>query len=114
MEQIAKTVVGLKTYEVKIDKKDMDNYMKFSQSHENPNLNIWAFGCSIVLIFLNLLGKQYKNDQPAEYQLRKLVESFFLMRAVKDVPTPGLNVTSLQDNEDDAGQGISMVKISNK
>ena len=67
MEEIARTVVGLKTYEVKIDKKDMDEYMKFSQSHENPNLNIWAFGCSVVLIFLNLLGKQYKNDQPAEY-----------------------------------------------
>jgi hypothetical protein len=41
MEEIARTVVGLKTYEVKIDKKDMDEYMKFSQSHENPNLNIW-------------------------------------------------------------------------
>lgn len=101
MDIIAKTVVGLKTYEVKIDKKDMDSYMKFSESHKNPNLNIWAFCCSIVLIALNLLGKQYKNDQPAEYQLRKLVESFFLMRAVKDVPIPGLNVTSMQANQGD-------------
>ena len=98
-------MVGLKTYEVKIDKKDMDRYMTFSESHKNPNLNIWAFACSVVLIFLNLLGKQYKNDQPAEYQLRKLVESFFLMHAVKDSPSQNL--------ASDEG-GVTMVKISNK
>lgn len=33
MEEIGKTVVGLKTYEVKIDKKDMESYMRFSESH---------------------------------------------------------------------------------
>jgi len=31
----------LKTYEVRINDKKMDTYIKWTESHEDPLLNIW-------------------------------------------------------------------------
>ena len=87
MEKIAETIVGLKTYEVKIGKEDMQKYMEFSEGHQNPKINIWNFVCAIVLLMLNLYGKQVKNDQLGEYAVRKIVESFYFMRPVEPSPT---------------------------
>lgn len=57
LDLIAETIVGLKTYEVKIDDHKMNRYMRFSQSHNMPSVNIWAFVCAIILFMLNMVGK---------------------------------------------------------
>ena len=79
IDKIAETIVGLKTYEVKIDDKKMKEYVKWTESHQSPSVNIWAFVCGFVLLMLNLLGKSLKNAYPEEYAVRKIVESLYNM-----------------------------------
>lgn len=57
----------------------MESYVTFTESKHNPNIGIWRFIISVFLIVLNILGKSLKNDPAAEYQLRKIVESFMVM-----------------------------------
>ena len=77
IKKISDTVVGLKTYEVRINKKKMDVYIKWTESHEDPLLNIWQFITAISLLIMNQYGKKLKNDYREEYAVRKIVESFF-------------------------------------
>lgn len=77
IEMIANTIVGLKTYEVRINDKKMDTYIKWTESHEDPLLNIWQFIISMTLLMMNQYGKKLKNDYKEEYAVRKIVESFF-------------------------------------
>jgi hypothetical protein len=81
IEKIAKIVVGLKVYDIKINDEKMIKYVAFSESHKNPNVSIWAFICGFILMFLNIYGKSIKNDYVEEYAVRKIVESFFNMRS---------------------------------
>ena len=90
LELIAETIVGLKTYEVKIDDHKMNRYMRFSQSHNMPSVNIWAFVCAIILFMLNMVGKQLKNDYMEEYAVRKVVESFYNMRKIETEEPEGI------------------------
>ena len=62
LEKIAEKIIGLKTYEETIDDQRLNKYIEFSESHNNPNLNIWAFIVAIVLLWVNVVGKQIKND----------------------------------------------------
>jgi hypothetical protein len=57
IQEIADTIVGLKTYEVRINDKKMDAYIAWTESHEEPTVNIWAFITAVVLLVLNLMGK---------------------------------------------------------
>ena len=57
----------------------MDAYIAWTESHEEPTVNIWAFITAVILLILNLWGKQLKNDYQEEYAVRKIVESFFCM-----------------------------------
>jgi len=79
IKRISDIIVGLKTYEANIDDDKLKEYVKFSCSHKEPAVNIWALICGIGLLFINILGKQIKNDYIEEYQFRKVVESFFKM-----------------------------------
>ena len=74
---IADTIVGLKTYEVRINDKKMNTYIKWTESHEDPLLNIWQFIIAWTLLIMNQYGKKLKNDYGEEYAVRKIVESFF-------------------------------------
>lgn len=80
IDKIAKTIVGLTTYEVKIDDKKMQDYVQWTESHNNPSVNIWAFICGLILLILNLVGKSFKNAYEEEYAVRKIVESFYNMQ----------------------------------
>lgn len=80
---ISETIVGLKTYEVRISDKKMDTYIKWTESHEDPMLNIWQFIISMTLLMMNQYGKKLKNDYGEEYAVRKIVESFFQMEIHK-------------------------------
>lgn len=62
MEKIAKTIVGLKTLESKIDEKKLIKYVEFTVSHDNPGINIWKFVCAFLLLMLNIFGKSIKNE----------------------------------------------------
>lgn len=78
MKWIAETVIGLKTYEdAKIDDKKLMEYVVFTESHNNPRLSIWACICAVLLFVLNIYGKEKKNAYVEEYQVRKVVESFY-------------------------------------
>lgn len=80
---IADTVVGLQTFdESKVDEKKMIEYCLFTESHNNPKLSIWACISAIFLMAINIIGKQVKNAYVEEYQIRKVVESYFSMKAI--------------------------------
>ena len=83
IDKIAQTIVGLKTYEVRIDDKKMLTYTKWTESHTNPSGSIWAFMTAVVLLYLNIYGKNIKNDYMEEYAVRKIVESFYNMEIKK-------------------------------
>ena len=36
---------------------------------------------ALALLLINLIGKNLKNNYPEEYLMRKVIESFMLMRA---------------------------------
>ena len=59
----------------------MAKYKQFMDSHNEPSLGVQTFVIQMVLLWINLLGKQLKNNYPEEYLLRKVIESFMLMRA---------------------------------
>jgi len=67
MKEIDETVVGLKTYGVEINDKKMKEYIRFTESHNDPNYNIWAFIIGLSLFLLNLYGKLLKNAPIEEY-----------------------------------------------
>jgi hypothetical protein len=94
IQKIAETIVGLKTYEVRIDDQKMRTYVKWTESHTNPNVSIWAFITAVVLLYLNIYGKQIKNDYMEEYAVRKIIESFYNMEIThldEDHLNEGLN-----------------------
>jgi hypothetical protein len=97
IEKIAETIVGLKTYEVKIDDKKMKDYVEWTESHTSPNLNIWAFICGFILLILNLVGKSLKNAYEEEYAVRKVVESFYNMEIHQEfLAADGTSITNAQ------------------
>lgn len=55
--KIADIIVGLKTYEANIDDKKLEQYIKFSCSHKEPAVNVWAFICGVALLAINIVGK---------------------------------------------------------
>lgn len=59
----------------------MRKYANFMNSHNEPSLGVQTFLIAMGLLIINLLGKTYKNNYPEEYLLRKVIESFMLMRA---------------------------------
>ena len=61
---------------------------------------------SVLLIVINYVGKSLKNDATAEYQLRKIVESFMVMNV-----SDSLNDDSSNSQWD---SGIPIVSISTK
>lgn len=62
--------------------------MQWTESHNNPSVNIWAFICGFILLILNLVGKNIKNAYEEEYAVRKIVESFYNMQITQDYETP--------------------------
>jgi hypothetical protein len=80
--------------------------VKFTESHNNPNIGIWRLIISVLLIVINYVGKSLKNDATAEYQLRKIVESFMVMNV-----SDSLNDDSSNSQWD---SGIPIVSISTK
>jgi hypothetical protein len=79
IQKIAETIVGLKTYEVRISDQKMRTYVKWTESHSNPSVSIWAFITAFILFQLNISGKNIKNDYIEEYAVRKIIESFYNM-----------------------------------
>lgn len=93
MQDISDTILGLKNYEAEvIDEAKMKQYVEFTESHNNPKLNIWSLIWAIILISVNYYGFAKKNNFAEEYQIRKVVESFFSMQ--------------VQDMESDSYEGI--------
>lgn len=45
VNKIAKYIVGLKTYEATVTDKTIIKYIAFTESHQEPTLNIWIFLC---------------------------------------------------------------------
>lgn len=72
----------------------MRTYVKWTESHTNPSVSIWAFVTAVVLLWLNLYGKQIKNDYMEEYAVRKIIESFYNME-----------ITHLNEDDKDADHG---------
>ena len=62
IEEIARTIVGLKTYESKINSQKMQLYKQFMDSHNDPGINIYRFIIAVLLISINIYGKSIKND----------------------------------------------------
>lgn len=85
IDKIKDIIIGLKTYEANIDDKRLKRYIEWSRSDKEPDVGIWRFIWAIVLLWLNIVGKQIKNDYIEEYQFRKVVESFFRMEPTKFV-----------------------------
>ena len=56
--------------------------------------------CAAALLAINIVGKQLKNDYVEEYLFRKVVESFYKMRAPADVPASG------GEGEDGEAEGL--------
>lgn len=78
----------------------MKDYITWSESHNNPSVNIWAFICGFILLILNLVGKNIKNAYEEEYAVRKIVESFYNMQIIQDFHSPdGEKITEEQYNE---------------
>ena len=91
MKTIAETVIGLKTYEdSKIDDKKLIEYVDYTESHNNPKLSFWACVCAVLLFVINIYGIQLKNEYQGEYQVRKVVESFYRMKAINE-SNPGVD-----------------------
>ena len=111
MKQIADTVVGLKTYEAfeastQGGQKKLIEYIEFTESHNDPKYSIWSFICAFILFGTNLIGKNIKNDFDEEYTIRKVVESFFSMKAINQNDFDNKDVTSRLN--------IQEINISNK
>jgi len=71
-------------------------YVEFTEQHKDPAVGIWRLVCGLLLLMLNLLGKQIKNEPTMEYMMRKVVESFFFMRQTADpVFQPDYNQTKI-------------------
>jgi len=98
MANIGETIVGLTTYEVRIDDKKLDEYIKFSESHESPSVGIWAFVTAIVLLLLNNIGKQLKNNYAEEYGVRKVIETFYNMKVLDEITDAGDRYHFGEDN----------------
>jgi hypothetical protein len=92
--------VGLKTYEVRIDDQKMRTYVKWTESHTNPSVSIWAFITAVVLLWLNLYGKQIKNDYMEEYAVRKIIESFYNMEITHLNEEENANAEHMHSNPD--------------
>ena len=67
IETIAKYLVGISTLEEKVTESKLIKYIKFTESHNEPTLNIWIFLCQFALLLLNMVGKNMKNDYTEEY-----------------------------------------------
>ena len=78
---ISRTIVGLATYESKIEEPQMLKYKEFMDSHNEPSLGVQTFLIALGLLLINVIGKNMKNSYPEEYLMRKVLESFMLMRA---------------------------------
>ena len=52
----------------------------------------------MVLLLLNIVGKQIKNDYIEEYQFRKVVESFFRMKPAKYHKDHIFDLSDLEDS----------------
>ena len=100
IQKIAETIVGLKTYEVRIDDQKMRTYVKWTESHTNPSVSIWAFITAVVLLWLNLYGKQIKNDYMEEYAVRKVIESFYNMEITHLNVEENANAEHMHSNPD--------------
>lgn len=81
IKKIGATIVGLATYEAKITDDKMKKYKEFMDSHNEPSLGVQTFLIALGLLLINLIGKNIKNNYPEEYLMRKVIESFMLMRA---------------------------------
>lgn len=79
IEKISNTILGLKTYEVKISDNKMNQYVKWTESNRDPTISVWTFITALFLLILNVVGKNIKNSYPEEYAVRKVVESYFNM-----------------------------------
>ena len=100
MKTIAETVIGLKTYEdSKIDEKKLQEYVEYTESHNNPKLSFWACFCAVVLFVINIYGLQLKNEYKGEYQVRKVVESFYRMKAI-DQKNPGVQQITISNKKE--------------
>lgn len=83
MDLISNTIVGLKSFENRVTEKQLQRYIDFTENHNHPSINIWAFLCAVVLLMINIVGKNIKNDYMEEYQIRKVTETFFKMKRPK-------------------------------
>ena len=50
-------------------------------SHNDPAIGVQTFVIAVVLLLINIIGKEMKNNYPEEYLFRKVTESFLQMRA---------------------------------
>lgn len=80
IDKINKTIIGLTTYEANIDENKVKKYVKFTQSHQDPNVSIWKLICAFILLMINIIGKQIKNNYSEEYFFRKVAETYFRMK----------------------------------
>lgn len=85
IDDISETIVGLKTYEERVTERQVQKYIAFTENHNEPSVNIWAFICGVILLTINIVGKNIKNDYMEEYQIRKVTETFFKMKRPRDV-----------------------------
>lgn len=80
METISEYIVGLDTYEDNTSLRRVHKYIDWTENHNNPNVSVWALLCAVVLLMINVVGKQMKNDYLEEYEFRKIIESFYKMK----------------------------------
>lgn len=107
IDKIKGIIIGLKTYEANIDDKRLKRYIEWSRSDKEPDVGIWKIIWAVVLLLLNIVGKQIKNDYIEEYQFRKVVESFFRMQ-----PKDYVHVEDFDPRE--TFHPMEAVSISNK
>lgn len=82
MDKIAKNIIGLKTRMENITDEKITKFVQFTESHDEPGVHIWFFIIAVFLLLINIVGKQLKNDYIEEYQFRKIIESFFVMKSI--------------------------------